>query len=308
MTDDTLCSARRLDRGYNVFIGILKNYYFMVIFCISTFSASSSSPRQLLTSLLCSVVAGQYLIIQFGGQAFQVVPIGAREWGISVIVGAMSLPLAILIRTIPPGPFARFMVRTGLYPDEATLLGRNSPQAEEQQWNDGINKVVDNLTVFGQIRGGRMRSSSMVLKSRSKQMKKLDIHPTSLMAMVPSLGRSNSLSLLSSEYLFIFPNSYGIDRSWLDAHSWHALRPFRFRPLPFFRRPLGREARRSPRYRQRRQARHSIRQREDWSRPIAEWTFSRRYPSWRDESRAPFSFSIIDFRVRLGRKAFFVTI
>lgn len=185
------------------------------------------------------MVAGQYLIIQFGGQAFQVVPIGAREWGISIIVGAMSLPLAILIRTIPPGPFARFMVRTGLYPDEATLLGRNSPQAEEQQWNEGINKVVDNLTVFGQIRGGRMRSSSMVLKSRSKQLKKLDIHPTSLMAMVPSLGMSIHSRNVFSHSLAL-PRSHGINWSWMDSYTRHSVRSVRLGSFPLIRRPLGR--------------------------------------------------------------------
>ncbi|KAI5476993.1 Ca2+-transporting ATPase [Pseudohyphozyma bogoriensis] len=160
-------NARRLDRGLNVFVGILKNYYFLAIFCI--------------------MVGGQAIIVEFGGAAFQVKSIGWRDWVISIIVGALSLPLAVLIRLLPPGPFERFMIKWKLYPDPNAKLPTESPASEEQQWNEGISKVIDNLNTYSKIRGGRMRSSSIVRKSRSSQMKQHDIHPTSLLAMVPSL-------------------------------------------------------------------------------------------------------------------------
>lgn len=150
------------------------------------------------------MVAGQVLIVQVGGPAFQVVPIGGRDWAISIILGLLSLPLAILIRLLPPGPFETLLIRLRLYPDPTAPLPVISPQAAEKQWNEGINKVVDNLTVFAQIRGGRMRSSSMLMKSRSKQMKIHDIHPTSLMAMVPSLGSFSSFFFHSSILVFHF--------------------------------------------------------------------------------------------------------
>jgi Ca2+-transporting ATPase len=51
--------------------------------------------------------------------------------------------------------------------------------------------VIDNLSTFSKIKGGRLRSSSLVLKSRSAQMREHDIHPSSLLAMVPSLVASS---------------------------------------------------------------------------------------------------------------------
>ncbi|KAM0750630.1 putative calcium-transporting ATPase [Meredithblackwellia eburnea MCA 4105] len=160
-------NARRLDRGLNIFVGIHKNIYFIVIFCI--------------------MVGGQALIVNVGGAAFQVTRIGGRDWGISVILGALSLPLAVLIRMIPPGPWERFLIKIRAYPDPNAPLPTANPAAEEKQWGEGIAKVIDNLNTFGQIRGGRLRSSSIVGKSRSKQMEKHDIHPSALMTMVPSL-------------------------------------------------------------------------------------------------------------------------
>ncbi|KAK4701418.1 P-type Ca2+ transporter type 2C, partial [Phenoliferia sp. Uapishka_3] len=160
-------NARRLDRGLNVFTGILKNYYFIAIFAI--------------------MVGGQIIIVEFGGSAFQVVRVGGRDWGVAIVLGFLSLPLAVLVRLLPPEPFERFMIRLRLYPDPNAPLPTSSPSAEERQWGEGIGKVIDNLNTFSQIRGGRLRSSSMVLKSRTKQMEQHDIHPSALMAMIPSL-------------------------------------------------------------------------------------------------------------------------
>lgn len=139
------------------------------------------------------MIAGQIIIVEVGGPAFQVVRIGGRDWAISIILGALSLPLAVLIRLLPPAPFERLMIKLRLFPDPSAPLPTVSPLAEDERWNEGISKVVDNLTLFAQIRGGRVRSSSIVLKSRSKQMRQADIHPTSLMAMVPSLGTTPRL-------------------------------------------------------------------------------------------------------------------
>lgn len=138
------------------------------------------------------MVGGQALIVNFGGAAFQVVRIGGRDWGVSIILGALSLPLAVLIRLLPPEPFERFMIKFKLFPDPRAPLPTTSPAADDRQWNEGSNsvslcslyvkvltsvlsgitKVIDNLNTFSQIRGGRMRSSSIVRKSRSAQMKR----------------------------------------------------------------------------------------------------------------------------------------
>lgn len=75
--------------------------------------------------------------------------------------------------------------------DDPDQLVSISPIRQDQQWNEGITKVIDNLSTFGQIRGGRMRSNSIVRKSRNAQLKEHDIKPSALMAMVPSLVMSS---------------------------------------------------------------------------------------------------------------------
>lgn len=140
------------------------------------------------------MVGGQALIINVGGAAFQVVRIGGRDWAISIVIGLITLPLGALLRCLPPGPFHRLLVKLHLYPSEAQIRGDLpfvSKAAEEVKWAEGIQKAIDGLRVYSTVRGGRARASS-ILKfkrpvSRDKQLKAMDMQPTYLMAMVPSL-------------------------------------------------------------------------------------------------------------------------
>lgn len=98
-----------------------------------------------------------------GGAAFQVTRIGGREWGIGVALGFVSIPLGALIRCIPNGPIERLFIKIRLMPNPE-VLPTTTPQAE---WNSAIRLVRDNLSTFSHVRGGRMRASSYVGKSRS---------------------------------------------------------------------------------------------------------------------------------------------
>ncbi|EFP75603.2 uncharacterized protein PGTG_00934 [Puccinia graminis f. sp. tritici CRL 75-36-700-3] len=176
-------NARVLDRSFNIFRGILKNYYFMVIFLI--------------------MLGGQILIVEVGGAAFQVTKIGIEDWLISVIIGLLSLPLAALIKLIPTEPIGRVVYKWGWLRDPSKLeleivdLGneydddvRIDDEAAEHlssKWNPAIDRVRDNLALFSQIRGGRMRSSSFVKRSRKFLLREKDIHTGALMTMVPTL-------------------------------------------------------------------------------------------------------------------------
>ncbi|KAH9440162.1 hypothetical protein Pst134EB_030791 [Puccinia striiformis f. sp. tritici] len=199
-------NARVLDRSFNIFQGILKNYYFIVIFLI--------------------MLGGQILIVEVGGAAFQVTPIGVRDWLISVIIGLISLPLGALIKLIPTQPIGKVVYGWGWLRDPSKLeleivdLGkeyqdddRSDHQNDPNKWNPAIDQVRDNLALFSQIRGsllslpslplgwlsthssfeiciltgGRMRSSSFVKRSRKFLMKEKGIHTGALMTMVPTL-------------------------------------------------------------------------------------------------------------------------
>jgi len=108
----------------------------------------------------------QILIVFVGGAAFQVTPIGGREWGISIALGIVSFPIGFLLRLIPDEPVERLFINLRLMEDpEKPVL-----PTVRQDWNPAINLVRDNLTTFANLRGGRMRSSSFVGKSRSARL------------------------------------------------------------------------------------------------------------------------------------------
>lgn len=105
----------------------------------------------------------QILIVFVGGQAFQVASIGGREWGISLALGVVSIPLGALIRLMPNGPFETLFNRLGLLGKTDVLPTANH---ESEVWSGAVAMVRDNLFTFSNIRGGRLRSSSFVIKSR----------------------------------------------------------------------------------------------------------------------------------------------
>ncbi|KAM7190444.1 hypothetical protein V8F20_009727 [Naviculisporaceae sp. PSN 640] len=72
---------RRLDNKLNIFENIHKNYWFLGINVI--------------------MVGGQVLIIFVGGDAFQITPLNGKEWGLSIGLGALSIPWGVVIRLIP---------------------------------------------------------------------------------------------------------------------------------------------------------------------------------------------------------------
>lgn len=79
---------RRLDNKFNIFEGIHRNQFFIVINCI--------------------MVGLQVAIIFIGSRAFQINPGGldGTQWAISVILGGISLPWGVLIRLFPDTWFA----------------------------------------------------------------------------------------------------------------------------------------------------------------------------------------------------------
>ncbi|KAM5537221.1 hypothetical protein V8D89_009154 [Ganoderma adspersum] len=161
-------NSRRLDNRLNVFEGITRNYYFMVITLIE--------------------VAVQILIVFVGGAAFQVTPSSGREWGIAIALGVVSLPLGALLRCIPNAPIQRFFVKIRVMPNP-DVLPTVQPEAE---WNSAIELVRDNLNTFAHVRGARMRASSYVGKSRNARLaQESRVALPSLMTMVPSLIASS---------------------------------------------------------------------------------------------------------------------
>ncbi|KAG2361782.1 hypothetical protein BDR07DRAFT_1485475 [Suillus spraguei] len=162
-------NSRRLDKKLNIFEGMSNNWYFMVITLIE--------------------IAVQVIIVFIGGTAFQVTRIGGREWGISLALGFVSIPLGALIRLLPNGPFESLFIRMRLLPKPQGGLPKVRSDVE---WNSAIELVRDNLATFANLRGGRLRSSSFVVKSRQARLHDDKRVPLpSLMTMVPTLIASS---------------------------------------------------------------------------------------------------------------------
>ena len=158
-------NCRRLDNKLNIFEGITHNLYFIGITLLGMLICSPSY-MFVLTSYMKEIVV-QVLIVFIGGAAFQVVRISGREWGISLAVGFVSIPWGAVIRCMPNGPFENFFKFIRLM-GEPEVLPTLSP--DKEGWGGAISAVRDNLGTFANIRGGRLRSSSFVIKSRSARL------------------------------------------------------------------------------------------------------------------------------------------
>ncbi|KAL1301415.1 hypothetical protein AAFC00_005672 [Neodothiora populina] len=72
---------RRLDNKFNIFTGIHRNWFFIIVNCI--------------------MVGCQVAIAFIGGKAFSIVRINGVQWAICIVVAALCLPWAVLVRCFP---------------------------------------------------------------------------------------------------------------------------------------------------------------------------------------------------------------
>lgn len=82
-------NSRRLDNQFNLFEGIHRNYFFIMINAI--------------------MIGGQFMIVFVGGRAFSVVKLNAANWAYSIVLGALSIPVGVIIRLIPDEAIRRFI-------------------------------------------------------------------------------------------------------------------------------------------------------------------------------------------------------
>lgn len=125
---------RRLDNRFNVFEGITHNWFFIVILAI--------------------MIGGQTMIIFVGGVAFKVTRLNGAQWGYSIILGALSLPVGVIVRLIPDELIEKCI------PD--FFRRKQTPEVvvsdDDFQWNQGLLEIRDELAFLRKIRGGRLSS------------------------------------------------------------------------------------------------------------------------------------------------------
>lgn len=77
--------------------------------------------------------------------------LGGREWGISLALGSVSIPLGALIRVAPNGPCERAFKILRLYREPALL-----PTAQPG-FDFARSKLADSVGALRRVRGGRLR-------------------------------------------------------------------------------------------------------------------------------------------------------
>jgi len=144
---------RRLDNRFNVFEGITHNWFFIVILLI--------------------MICGQTMIIFVGGVAFKVTRLNGAQWGYSIVLGFLSLPVGMIVRLIPDELVRRCIPEF--------FKRKRTPEVivsdEDYQWNQGLLEIRDELAFIKRVRGGRLSNLKFKMqhpkeaftKSRSSQ-------------------------------------------------------------------------------------------------------------------------------------------
>lgn len=143
------CSNRRLDNKFNIFEGVLKNYFFIGINVI--------------------MVGLQVLIIFVGGAAFSVERLDARGWGYSIAFGFLSIPIGAAIRCIPDELVRKFipdyLVRQSQKPPQLTI--EDEEEAQQFTFPQPLSDVKEELSFLKKMKGGRINN----LRFRVEQAK-----------------------------------------------------------------------------------------------------------------------------------------
>lgn len=141
-----LVNSRRIDNELNIFEGLSRNRLFMVMMAI--------------------MIGGQVLIIFVGGPAFVVVEGGLNgpQWGISLVLGFLSIPIGILIRLFPDS-----IIRTCAHwvdrhmpriPMPKIFKRKAKKQQDPETVQNGVGTALlsirDDLAFLKRVRGGRM--------------------------------------------------------------------------------------------------------------------------------------------------------
>ena len=155
-------NCRRLDNKFNIFSGMQRNYFFIGIQFI--------------------IIAGQFMIIFVGGAAFSITRLNGAQWGYSIVLGILSLPIGVIIRLIPDELVAKFVPHFMNRKSTPDLVV--SDEEAQYQWNPALVEIKEELAFLKKLRGGRLN----VLKYKLQ-------HPRDLLPRSRNGSRSQHSSM-----------------------------------------------------------------------------------------------------------------
>ena len=125
---------RRIDNKMNIFEGMHRNYFFIAIQFI--------------------IVGGQIMIVFLGGHAFSTHRLNGAQWGYSVVLGLLSIPVAAMIRMIPDDIIRKLIPSWFIRKAKPKLLV--SDEERQYEWNAALEDIREELTFLKKVRGGRL--------------------------------------------------------------------------------------------------------------------------------------------------------
>ncbi|KAL8739073.1 MAG: hypothetical protein Q9181_000255 [Wetmoreana brouardii] len=125
---------RRLDNKLNIFEGVQRNYFFIGIQFV--------------------IVAGQVMIVFVGGKAFSTVRLKGSQWAYCLILGLISIPVAMLLRLIPDYYMSKLIPHW--FSRKTTPELRVSDAERQYEWNPALVEIKEELSFLKKLRGGRL--------------------------------------------------------------------------------------------------------------------------------------------------------
>lgn len=135
---------RRLDNNFNIFEGVTRNWFFMVINAF--------------------MVGAQILIVFIGGAAFSVKELNKAQWAYCVVLGFLSIPIGVVIRLIPDD----FLL--SLVPGFLKSRPGKSPELklsdEERQFTfpQPLRDIKEELSFLKRVKGGRLNNLKFAIQ------------------------------------------------------------------------------------------------------------------------------------------------
>lgn len=160
-------NCRRVDNKLDIWYqGVLRNPWFIGVQCLT--------------------LAGQFIIIFKGGEAFDTVPLTGTQWGWSMLFGIMTIPLGALIRQVPDRWVLRFflavksafLVVTGPICRRIPRLRKRKPAREEEEPRhqpEHMNAVEELVSRRGRALLQQLKGEGEDLEMTAEQRRALDI-------------------------------------------------------------------------------------------------------------------------------------
>ncbi|KFY46430.1 hypothetical protein V495_02459 [Pseudogymnoascus sp. VKM F-4514 (FW-929)] len=148
---------RRIDNKLNIFEGITRNWLFI--------------------GINLTMVGGQVIIIFIGGRALQVVRLNGAQWGYSIVLGFLSIPVAVITRLIPDD-ICQKIIPHRWQPQVTASAPVVSDESQLKDWNSVLLEIREELEIVPWIHGGRLHAHNWPNKSHRKS----SLKPVAVMA------------------------------------------------------------------------------------------------------------------------------